>query len=130
MITSAHSITTNSLGFNSILQTFYEKILEVIVSKMVSRIFSIFSRSSFINNFMAKNNFSVSKNHQKISRPICFLKSSAHRFEGKVQEPWRCFHPVLYKSFDLKVEVPANAEPIFLCQLGYLRGSLWFWPTQ
>ena len=82
MITSAHSKSSNSSGFNPILQKFYEMICEIIVSKTVCGIFLIFCRSSFINNFMAKNNFWEPKNHRKlnISRPIYFKKISTHRF--------------------------------------------------
>ena len=53
-----------------------------IVTKTVCRILLIFCRSSFINNFMVKNNFWGPKNHRKlnISRTIYFEKISAHRF--------------------------------------------------
>ena len=82
MITSAHSKSSNSSGFNPILQKFYEMICEIIVSKMVCGICFIFCWSSFINNFMVKNNFLKPRNHQKlnISKPIYFEKISAHRF--------------------------------------------------
>ena len=82
MITSAHSKSSNSSEFNPILQKFYDMICEIIVSKTVCGIFLIFCRSSFINNFMVKNNFLEPKNHRKlnISRTICFEKISAHRF--------------------------------------------------
>ena len=55
---------------------------EIIVSKTMCGIFLIFCRSSFINNFMVKNSFSEPKNQRKlnISRPIYFLKISAHCF--------------------------------------------------
>ena len=45
-----------------------------------------FCQSIFINNFMEKNNFSESQNHQKlnISRPISFKTISAHRFEDHI----------------------------------------------
>ena len=81
MIISAHSKSSNSSGFNPILQKFYEMICEIIVSKMVCGIFLIFCRSSFINNFMVKNNFLEPKNRRKlnISRPIYFKNISAHR---------------------------------------------------
>ena len=76
MITSAYSKSSNSSGFNSILQKFYEIICEIIVSKMVCRIFLIFFRSSFINNFILKNNFSKPYNHRNlnISRNISLKK--------------------------------------------------------
>ena len=82
MITSAHSKRSNSSGFNPILQKFCEMICEIIVSKMVCGIFLIFCRSRFINNSMVKNNFLEPKYHRKldISRPIYFLKISAHCF--------------------------------------------------
>ena len=82
MITSAHSNSSNTPGFNPILLKFYEMICKIIVSKTVCRIFLIFCRSSFINNFMVKNNFLEPKNHLKsnISRSIYLKKNSAHRF--------------------------------------------------
>ena len=86
VITSAHSKSSNSSGFNAILDKFYEMICEIIVSKTVYVIFLIFCRSSFINNFMEKNNFSEPKNHGKlnISRAICFKKISAERLVGHI----------------------------------------------
>ena len=52
----------------------------------MSGIFLIFCRSSFINNFMVKNNFSEPKNKQKlnISRPVYFKNISAHHFVGLI----------------------------------------------
>ena len=80
MITSAHSESSNSSGFNPILQKFFEMICQIIVSKTVCGIFLIICRSSFINNFMVKNNFLGPKNHRKlnISRPTYLKKKSAH----------------------------------------------------
>ena len=82
MITSAHSNSSNSSGFNSFLQRHYEMICEIIFSKTVSWIFLIFCRSSFIDNFMMKNNFLEPKNQRKLNilRPIFLKKFSAHRF--------------------------------------------------
>ena len=82
MITSAYSKSSDSLWFNPILQKFYEMICEIIVSKTVRRIsfffffFFFVCQSSFINDFMEKNNFSESQNHRKlnISRLIYFSK--------------------------------------------------------
>ena len=118
MITSGYSKSSNSSGFNPILQKFYDMICEIIVSKTVCGIFLIFCRSSFINNFMVKNNFLEPKNHQKlnISRPIYFLKISAHCFvdiicTNKLEEfffqkifllrTWSFFHD--WKTTDLGV---------------------------
>ena len=89
MITSACSESFNSSGFNPILQKFYEMIGEIIVSKLVCGIFFFFFfffQSSFINNFLEKNNFSEPQNHQKlnISRIIYFKKLSAHYFEDPI----------------------------------------------
>ena len=86
MITTAHSKSSSSSGFNPILRKFYEMIYKIIVSKTLCGIFFIFFRSSFINNFMVKNNFLEPKNHQNlnISRPIYFKKISAHRFVGLI----------------------------------------------
>ena len=84
MITSAHSKSSNCSGFNPILQKFYQMISKIIVSKTVYKIFLIFCQSSFINNFIVKNNFLEPKNHQKLNiwRSIYFYKISAHRFVG------------------------------------------------
>ena len=84
MKTSAHSKSSNSSGFNPILQKFYNMICEITASKTVCGIFLIFSRSSFIYNFMMKNSFQEPKNRRKlnISRPIYFKKISAHHFAG------------------------------------------------
>ena len=118
MITSARSKSSNSSGFNRILQKFYEMICEITVSKTVCGIFLIFCRSSFINNFMVKNNFLEPKNHRNlnISRPTYFKKISAHRFVGlictnKLEEfffrksflskTWSFFHD--YKTTNLGV---------------------------
>ena len=86
MITSAYSRSSNSSGFNPILQKFYEMIYEIIVSKTMCGIFLIFCRSSFINNFMVKNNFSEPKNHLKLNilRPIYFFKKFRTSFEGLI----------------------------------------------
>ena len=86
MITSAHSKSFYSSGFNTILQKFYEMICEIIVCKMVCGIFLIFCRSSFINDFMVKNNFSKPKNHRKLKilKSIYCKKISAHLFVGLI----------------------------------------------
>ena len=86
MITSAHSKSSNSSGFNPILQKFYKMICNIIISETVCGIFLILSWSSFINNFMVKNSCSESKNQRKlnISRPIYLKKISAHRFVGPI----------------------------------------------
>ena len=76
IITSVYSKSSNSLGFNPILQKFCEMICEIISSKTVCGIFLIFCRLHFIKNFVV-NNFPEPKNHQKlnISRPIYLLKN-------------------------------------------------------
>ena len=83
MITSAYSKCSNASGFNPILLKFYEMIYEIIISKTMCGIFLIFCPSSFINNFIVKNNFS---DHRKLnmSRPIYLKKISAHRFEDYI----------------------------------------------
>ena len=52
-------------------------ICEIIVFKTVCRIFLIFCRSSFINNFMVRSNFRELKNYWKLNilQPIYFLKN-------------------------------------------------------
>ena len=86
MIISAYSKSSNSSGFNPIFQKFYMMICEIIVSKIVCGILLIFCRSSVINNFIVKNNFSEPKYHRKlnISRPIYLKTISAHRFGGLI----------------------------------------------
>ena len=60
----------------------FKIICEIIFSKTVSQVLSIFCRSRFINIFFVKSIFSEPWNHQKlnISRPIYFLKISAPYF--------------------------------------------------
>ena len=86
MITSAHSKSSNSAGFNRILQKFYKMICEIIVSKTVCGVFLIFCWSSFINNFMVKKSFSEPKNQRKLNilRSIFFEKISSHSFVGVI----------------------------------------------
>ena len=62
-----------------ILLKFYETICEIIISKTVCGIFLIFCRSSFIDNFIVKKNFSEPYNYRNlnISRPI-YLKKIPH----------------------------------------------------
>ena len=69
-----------------ILLKFYETICEIIISKTVCGIFLIFCRSSFIDNFIVKKNFSEPYNYRNlnISRPIYLKKKSAHRFEDHI----------------------------------------------
>ena len=57
MIASAYSKSSNSSGFNPILEKFCEMIRAIIVLKTMCRIFLIFCRSSFINISIVKNNF-------------------------------------------------------------------------
>ena len=59
---------------------------EMIVYKTVCRIFMIFCRSSFINNFIVKSNFSEPWNQRNldISIPIYLEKISAHCFEDHI----------------------------------------------
>ena len=86
MITSAHSKSSNSSGFNPILQKFYKMICEIIFSKRICGIILTFCRSSFINNFMVKNSFSEPKNQWKLnnSKPVYFQKISALHFVGLI----------------------------------------------
>ena len=72
MITSPYSKSSNSSGFDPILQKLYGMICEIILPRAVSGTY----RSSFINNLIIKNNFSEPKNHWKltVSRTIHFKK--------------------------------------------------------
>ena len=94
MINSAHSKSSNSSGFNPILQKFYKMINEIIVSKTVCGVFLIFCWSNFINNFMVKNSFSepkkLAKNKylethsfwKKFRTPFC--RSYLYKYEGRI----------------------------------------------
>lgn len=86
MITSAYAKNSNSLGFNPIYQKICETLLKITFSNTVCRIFLIFCRLCFINNFIIKNNFSEPQNHSElnISRTIYFTKISAHCIEGLI----------------------------------------------
>ena len=86
VITSTNSTSSNSSGFNPILQKFYKMICEIIVSKTVSEIFLIFCWSSFINNFMAKNSFSEPKKSAKMKylETHLFKKIPAHLLVGLI----------------------------------------------
>ena len=86
VITSAHFKSSNSPGFNPILQKFYKMICKIIVSKTICGIFLIFCRQSFTINFMVKNSFLEPKNQRKlnISRLTYFLKICAHRLVGLI----------------------------------------------
>ena len=83
MITRAYSKSSNSSGFNPILQDFCIMICEIIVYKTVSGIFLIFCRSGFINSFIVRSNFWESQNHRNlnVSRPIYLEKNFALGFE-------------------------------------------------
>ena len=84
MITRVHFKSSNSSGFNPILQGFYKMICEIVVSKTGAE-FSWFLSFKFLK-FLVKDNFLEPKNYRKlnISRPIYFLKFSAHRFVGLI----------------------------------------------
>ena len=92
MVISAYSKSSNSSGFDSILQKFCEMICEVIVYKTVGGIFLIFCQSSFITNFIVKNHFFEPLNHRNLnnSRPIYFKKFSAHCFANNFTWCWKC----------------------------------------
>ena len=59
------------LGFNPVLQKFYEMIFEKIFSKTLCGLFLIFCGSCFINNFVVRDRFSEP---QKLSRNPFILK--------------------------------------------------------
>ena len=87
MITSAYSKSSNSSRFIPILQKFCEMICEIIVYKTVFRISLIYCWSSFINNFIMKNQFSEPWNHQNVNilRSIYVKKKKfAHHFEDHI----------------------------------------------
>ena len=77
VITNAYSKSSNSSGFNPILQKYYEMICEITASKTMCGIFLIFCQSSFINNFIVKDNFSEPLNHRNLNilRPIYLKKN-------------------------------------------------------
>ena len=76
IISGWYSKSSNSSGFNPILQKLYKVICEKIEKiENGCRIFLIFCWSSFINNFMLKNGFLEPKNYQDPSRdPSTFKK--------------------------------------------------------
>ena len=57
LITSIYVKSPISLGFNPILQKFYEIICEILVSKTMCGILLVFWYSYFINNFVVKTKF-------------------------------------------------------------------------
>ena len=57
LIASAYAKSPKSLGFNLVLQTFYEMIWEILSSKTVCEIFLIFCRSCLIKNYIIKSKF-------------------------------------------------------------------------
>ena len=106
MINSAYSESFNSSRFNPILQKHYEMICEIIVSKMVCGTFLIFCRSSFIDNFIVKNNFSEPQNHPNlnISRSI-YLKKIPHTVLKitSTQISWKSFFSKKFVFKDLEI---------------------------
>ena len=86
MITSAYSKSSNSSRFIPILQKFCEMICEIIVYKTVFGISLIYCWSSFINNFIMKNQFSEPWNHQNLNilRPIYVKKKKNSRIILKI----------------------------------------------
>ena len=106
MITNAYSKSSNSSYVNPILQKFQEVIREIIVSKTVCVKFLIFCGSSFINNFIVKNNFSEPFNNQKlnISRPTQ-VKKNPHTVSKimSAQISWKkfFFQIFFFKDLDL-----------------------------
>ena len=94
-ITSAHFNSSNSSGFNPILQKFYKMIFGIIVSKTLGGIFLIFCRSIFINNFMVRNSFLEPKNQRKLnaSRFVSrnfrteFCRSYLYKLAGRIFSP-------------------------------------------
>ena len=86
MITSAYSKSSNSSGFNPILQKIYDVICEIIVCKMVCRIFLIVRRSNFVDNFIVNSTFFGTLKSPKLKylETHLFKKISAHRFEDHI----------------------------------------------
>ena len=113
MITSAYSKSSNSSRFNPILKKFYEMICKIIISKTVCGIFLIFCRSSFISNFFVENNFLEPKNYRKLknSRPIYFLKISAHCFCTNKLEGF-FFKKIFFQGLGAFFKI---TKPLFWC---------------
>ena len=103
MITRAYSKSSNSSGFNPILQDFCIMICEIIVYKTVSGIFLIFCRSGFINSFIVRSNFWEPQNHRNlnISRPIYLEKNFALGFEI-ISAQISCKNFFFFKHFSFK----------------------------
>ena len=80
-----HTVRAPTLqGF--ILSYLREDLWDNCLHNRVRNFFWFFCRSSFINNFMVKNNSLESKNHRQLnfSRRIYFKKISPHRFVGLI----------------------------------------------
>ena len=101
VITSTYFKSSNSSGFNPILQKFYEMICEIIVSKAVCGIFLIFCRSSFINNSYCEEQFFGTLKSPKLKylNIHLFLKIISTQisrknflFFKKISRTWSFFH--------------------------------------
>ena len=77
MTTSTYSTSSNSPGFNPILQKFHKMICLIIFSETVCRIFLIFCCSCFINDFVVRKFFGTAKSPKDILRPI-YLRKLLH----------------------------------------------------
>ena len=86
MKTGAYSKSSNSSGFNPILQKFYEVICEIIIYKKLGGIFLIFCLSSFINNFFCEKQFFGIIKLRKLNylETHLFKKVSSHHFEDHI----------------------------------------------
>ena len=51
--------------------------------------------------------------------------ASVGKYSYQSTNPYRCFHAIWYKSFDLKFEVPAQGETTFSLSAGLLLGPSW-----
>ena len=88
MITSAYSQSSNSSGFNPILQKFYEMICEIIVSQKVCRISLFFLSIEFYLLFYGEEQFfgTIKSLKVKYLKTHLFQKISAHHF-------WKLYLP-------------------------------------
>ena len=82
VITSLYSKSSNSSGFNPILQKFYEMICEIIVSS--AEFFCFLVNPVLLIVLWRRTIFRSRKIASRISRPIYFKKMYPHRFEDRI----------------------------------------------
>ena len=130
LIASAYAKSPKSLGFNLVLQTFYEMIWETLSSKTVCEIFLIFCRSCLIKNYIIKSKFGSLKITRKLifSRFIYFLKFYARCFEDLIckikREAFVCQKKTFWRSCCF-CNRNSRLKVLFFNKAAGPRGILW-----